>query len=1167
MKRRRKLLTPVMAALQLCVCLGLGYSPSALAQNLVWAQRAGGTSADFGNRIAVDSAGNSYVVGSVDTVYAFFAKYDSNGNQLWFRQTPNNPGWSDVAVDAAGANIFVTGSFFGSASFGPGVSLSSTSVGAFVAKYDSAGNAVWARKADGTQETRGSSIAIDNARSSYITGQFGGTVTFGSQATLTATGYDDTFIAKYNDLGNLVWAKRAGGGSSSLDESYGVGIAVDSAGNSCYVTGVFSANTGMMTFPPLSTASTGITPGSWVAKCDSGGDFVWAKQTAVLSYGGAAVSVDSLGNSYLSGPSLGFSIGPQGYENPLVAKYDDNGNRIWGRGVAYPGSFYTQSNGVAVDVAGNSYVTGIFSGTENFGPIVPAIGPPTPPVFLTAAGLYDMFTAKYDSDGNLLWVRQGGVTVGGYAYGKDIALDGGANSHVTGFFTGTANFAAGVSLTSLGQEDIFLAQYEPSLTASVITWPSPQPVVYGTALGVNQLNPTASVPGSFTFSPPAGTVLDAGNHFLSASFTPADPSQYTSVSSQVTLLVDLAPLTVTADDRTRAFGSTTNLTGTIAGLVNNDNITATFTTTATPASPPGNYPITPLLSDPGNRRPNYMEQLVNGTLTITPGATHFSVSAPSPVTAGTPFLFTVTALDPSGNIVPSYTGTVHFTSSDLNAVLPTGATLINGVSAPLSGTLRTVGINHTITATDTILTSITGLSNSIVVNPGTVAQFQFSGTPNTPIPAASTINNVTVTALDGFGNVATGYTGNILLGGTDRLMSFSNVTPLTNGSKTFSVTFFGAGRQNVQANDSANPAIQGSSNFVIVNPGSAIQFVVFAPQSVTGGTPLSFSVAARDPWGNNATSYAGTVNFTSTDPSAILPPGSTLTNGLGSSLTAILNTAGPQSITAADGSLIPGSAPITVNGSAAPTPTGSNVTVQPIDPATGAPQGISLTFSNVTTPGGANAVQVPITPPANFSLKGVGYDITTTALFTPPLTVCFNGSYTSSDAIWHYENGTWVQPTQQLLPPGPGPYTTICAVTNSLSPFGVFTPLPTASTITWLNPQPIVYGTALGGTQLNATASVPGSFVFSPPAGTVLDAGDRTLSATFTPADTVHYTSASSQVTLHVDTAPLTVTADNKTRTYGSTTIFTGTIAGLVNNDNITASYTTTATQTSSPGN
>jgi hypothetical protein len=94
-------------------------------------------------------------------------------------------------------------------------------------------------------------------------------------------------------------------------------------------------------------------------------------------------------------------------------------------------------------------------------------------------------------------------------------------------------------------------------------------------------------------------------------------------------------------------------------------------------------------------------------------------------------------------------------------------------------------------------------------------------------------------------------------------------------------------------------------------------------------------------------------------------------------------------------------------------------------------------------------------------------------------------------------------------------------------------------TISW-NPQAITYGTALGANQLNASASgvgggnLTGTFVYTPNAGTVLDAGQRTLSANFTPDNTNDYNSVNNaQATLTVNQAPLTVTADNKSKSYG----------------------------------
>ena len=89
--------------------------------------------------------------------------------------------------------------------------------------------------------------------------------------------------------------------------------------------------------------------------------------------------------------------------------------------------------------------------------------------------------------------------------------------------------------------------------------------------------------------------------------------------------------------------------------------------------------------------------------------------------------------------------------------------------------------------------------------------------------------------------------------------------------------------------------------------------------------------------------------------------------------------------------------------------------------------------------------------------------------------------------------------------------------------------------ITWANPAAITYGTSLSATQLNATASVPGTFVYSPAAGTVPLAGTDTLSVTFTPTDATDYTTATKSVSIVVTPpAPVITWANPAAITYGT---------------------------------
>jgi len=122
-----------------------------------------------------------------------------------------------------------------------------------------------------------------------------------------------------------------------------------------------------------------------------------------------------------------------------------------------------------------------------------------------------------------------------------------------------------------------------------------------------------------------------------------------------------------------------------------------------------------------------------------------------------------------------------------------------------------------------------------------------------------------------------------------------------------------------------------------------------------------------------------------------------------------------------------------------------------------------------------------------------------------------------------------------------------------------------APVISWSNPADIAYGTALGGTQLNATAGgVAGAFVYTPASGTVLGAGNaQVLGVQFTPTDTNNYsTTAPQTVSINVNPASLTITANSTSKTYGQTVTFAGTeftTAGLTNGDSVASATLTSA--------
>jgi len=216
----------------------------------LWANNAGGNDWDLSESITIDSSGNSYITGffygnanfgdiTLTTNAGrdiFIAKVTSNGNWVWAKKAGGN-GWDgglSIAIDNSG-NLYVTGFFASTASFG---AISLTSVGGddiFVAKLDLRGNWLWAKNAGGSSVWDwGRCITVDNLGNLYITGDFEGTAFFG-ETILTSFGSGDGFVAKLNSDGDWCWAQNVGGNISDQ----GSGLTVDSSEN-LYVTGYFS---------------------------------------------------------------------------------------------------------------------------------------------------------------------------------------------------------------------------------------------------------------------------------------------------------------------------------------------------------------------------------------------------------------------------------------------------------------------------------------------------------------------------------------------------------------------------------------------------------------------------------------------------------------------------------------------------------------------------------------------------------------------------------------------------------------------------------------------------------------------------------------------------------------------------------------------------------------
>jgi N,N-dimethylformamidase beta subunit-like protein len=291
------------------------------------------------------------------------------------------------------------------------------------------------------------------------------------------------------------------------------------------------------------------------------------------------------------------------------------------------------------------------------------------------------------------------------------------------------------------------------------------------------------------------------------------------------------------------------------------------------------------------------------TVAVNPGpATHLSLSTSSPTaTAGIQLPFTVTAQDRYGNTDPTYTGTIHFTTSDTSpgVVLPPDTALTNGQGS-FAATFDKAGL-QSLTASDAA--SSYAATATLTVNAAPATQLVMA-TTSAPATTAGNSFGFTVTAEDQFGNTDLAYAGTVHFTTSDG--SPGVVLPpdstLANGTGTFSATLDRAGSQSVTAVDRATPSVAGSFT-VTVKPAPAnhLALAKVSGSAATAGAGFSFTVTALDQFGNIDPNYAGTVHFTSSDGSqgVQMPPDSSLSSGQGT-FSAVLFRAGLQTIAGTD---------------------------------------------------------------------------------------------------------------------------------------------------------------------------------------------------------------------------------------------------------------------------
>lgn len=346
-----------------------------------------------------------------------------------------------VTVDGS-QNTYVSGSFRGTANFGSNSLTSAGSDDIFIAKYNSTCDLIWLKQSGGLGSEVSRSIVVDNSGNIYMTGHFSGTANFGT-ISLTQVGGTDGFVTKFDASGNVVWAKQF---SSGLYDS-GSSVRLDGTGNP-YVTGTFSLTALFGTVSLTSAGGTDI----FVAKYNpTTGDITWAKRFGGLDdQEGNSLTIDSSGDAFVGGGFFGVSnfgtttFTSAGGLDAFLIKLDSSGDIVWAKQIS--GSGWENVLSLTIDANGSCYAGGYFSNTTSFGSST-----------LSATVGEDVFVAKYNSSGEVIWAKSAGGSDNDNV--RSIAIDPSNNVYITGSFGGTILFGD-KSLTSNGIfKDVFVARY------------------------------------------------------------------------------------------------------------------------------------------------------------------------------------------------------------------------------------------------------------------------------------------------------------------------------------------------------------------------------------------------------------------------------------------------------------------------------------------------------------------------------------------------------------------------------------------------------------------------------------------------------------------------------------------------------------------------------------
>ncbi|MDD3892805.1 MAG: SBBP repeat-containing protein [Bacteroidales bacterium] len=350
-----------------------------------WATQGNGDQYITPYGIAVDKNQNSYIAGKFKGTYyfgaavledpaesnTFVAKSDSNGDWIYANRADAGAGGYNeargIAVDSQ-RNSYITGYFIETVQFGNIQLTASGSSDIFVAKLDQQGNWIWARRAGGSGSDYGYGIAVDQQDNIYVTGSFNGTADFGED-TFTTDIYSNIFVAKLNSAGNWVWAYSAGGDGSN---NAGLAVTVDN-NDGIFVTGRYQGVTA--DFGSIVIDGEQLNYYGFVAGLNRDGKWIWVEPFNIVGGDSQAITTDQYGNCYIAGYFRFLQFDGQNYycnayTDVFVARFDAQGKWFI---QSHTGGTKNQGMntilGITVDLEGNAYVVGKHDGNIKFGDV------------------------------------------------------------------------------------------------------------------------------------------------------------------------------------------------------------------------------------------------------------------------------------------------------------------------------------------------------------------------------------------------------------------------------------------------------------------------------------------------------------------------------------------------------------------------------------------------------------------------------------------------------------------------------------------------------------------------------------------------------------------------------------------------------------------------------